>query len=530
VQPDLIAGRYRVIRAIASGGMGTLWLCRDEVLSRRVAVKQIHGLPGEQVAAVRSLREARLAAALNHENAVSVYDVVDEASTTWIVMEYVPSRTLAQVVKAEGPLRPARLARIGAQVAAALTAAHALGIVHRDVKPSNVLVGKRDLAKITDFGIARGHADEQLTLTGFVTGTPAYFAPELARGEDPSPASDVWALGATLYAGVEGVPPFGTGGSPLALLARIATEPPPRPTHAGVLTPILKSMLARDPRSRATMEAVRRDLSALAGDVESARAAQRGRAYDDTTLQELPVARPIVDGAPPLATAEVSAATAVPTIDGETTQPSPRRPRDGHGRPSPALLVVGLALLLVLGLGGALVWGSTRSSGSSGTTALPGRTSHHSTTTRDHPKGTGQDGAPTTSAPPGTPVSTPPSTPPTTMTTSPAFRPPSPRAVDFVTSYFATVPGDLDKGWLELAPSMRSRIGRASYDNFWESINAVDLADVRTTSASSVEYEITYHFSDGRVVLEHQRIDLQPHGNSFWILGDTVLSSTTLRS
>ncbi len=174
-----------------------------------MAVKQIGALPGEAADLARALREARSSAALQHPNVVSVFDAIDEGETIWLVMEYVPSRTLSQLVRDDGPLDPRRAAALGAQVADGLALAHERGTVHRDVKPGNVLVREGDHAKISDFGIARSNTDdEHRTQTGLMTGTPAYFSPELARGADPAPASDVWALGATLYAAVEGHPPF----------------------------------------------------------------------------------------------------------------------------------------------------------------------------------------------------------------------------------------------------------------------------------------------------------------------------------
>ncbi|HEY6738409.1 MAG TPA: serine/threonine-protein kinase, partial [Actinopolymorphaceae bacterium] len=218
--------------------MGTVWLARDETLSREVAVKQVTAaLPGHgeaaDIARQRALREGRLAARLNHPHAVSIYDVALHEGEPWLVMEYVPSRTLTEIVRQHGPIPPERAALLGVQIASALVEAHRVGIIHRDVKPSNVLLTESGEAKITDFGISRGHGDLTLTETGLVAGTPAYFAPELARGSDPSPASDVWSLGATLYYAVEGRPPFGVEANPLVLLGRVASQEVPEPTRAG---------------------------------------------------------------------------------------------------------------------------------------------------------------------------------------------------------------------------------------------------------------------------------------------------------
>ncbi|GAA4381768.1 serine/threonine-protein kinase [Nocardioides caricicola] len=186
--PEIIANRYRVLRSVGRGGMGEVWLCDDELLGRQVAVKQVGVLPGESVPDLaRALREARSSAALNHRHVVSVYDAIETDDHIWLVMEYVPGSTLAELIAQEGRLDPARVATIGAQVADGLAAAHARGTVHRDVKPGNVLVGEGDVAKISDFGISRTTGDDQLTRTDMVMGTPHYFSPQLAPRRRPEP-------------------------------------------------------------------------------------------------------------------------------------------------------------------------------------------------------------------------------------------------------------------------------------------------------------------------------------------------------
>jgi serine/threonine protein kinase len=265
MQPQLIAGRYQVLRAIGRGGMGTVWLCRDEVLGREVAVKQIGALPGESATETkRAMREARSAASINHPNAVAVYDVVDHDGRPWLVMEYVEGETLADEIARDGRLSPQRVADLGAQLAGALARAHQRRIVHRDIKPGNVLIDKAGRPKISDFGIARGHGDEQLTQVGFITGTPGYLSPELARGGDPHPASDVWALGATLYAAVEGQPPYEPRSNPIALLRAIAVERPRKMTHAGALAPAIEAMMHEDPACRWDMATSARRLGGIA--------------------------------------------------------------------------------------------------------------------------------------------------------------------------------------------------------------------------------------------------------------------------
>src|SRR3954470_18795515 len=264
MQPDLIGGRYRVRSPIGQGGMGTVWLCRDEKLQREVAVKQVGRLPGESMTdSARAMREARSSAALSHRNVVTVFDVLEESDAIWLVMEYVPSRSLSEIIREDGPLDPAVVAHIGAQVADGLAAAHAAGTIHRDVKPGNVLIREDGVAKISDFGIARKAGDPALTQSGFVTGTPSYFSPELATGHPPSQAADVWALGATLYAAVEAPPPYRPRENPVAVLHDIATGQPPRPQRAGFLEEPLRRMLDRDPKSRWSMADAAHSLNRL---------------------------------------------------------------------------------------------------------------------------------------------------------------------------------------------------------------------------------------------------------------------------
>src|SRR5690242_18618412 len=231
--------------------MGTVWVARDELLGRDVAVKQVlppaNADPHEaEQQRQRALREGRIAARLSNPHAISVYDVAVEGGQPWLVMEYLPSRSLAAVLNEDGVLRVDQVAQIGAQVADALAATHAAGIVHRDVKPSNVLIGRGErvegLVKITDFGISHATGDVLLTQTGQITGTPAFLAPEVAQGEEPRPPSDVFSLGATLYTCLEGEPPFGMGENALQLLHRVAGGHLRPPQHAGKLTGALMRM------------------------------------------------------------------------------------------------------------------------------------------------------------------------------------------------------------------------------------------------------------------------------------------------
>ncbi|WP_232665168.1 serine/threonine-protein kinase [Pseudonocardia sp. TRM90224] len=256
--PQLVAGRYRLVAKIGSGGMGTVWQAVDQLLGRTVALKRVRlDLVDPVHVAVtreRTMREARIAAALHHPNIVSIFDIVIDNDEPWLVMEYVPARTLAELLTEHRTLPWADVAAIGAQISAALAAAHHAGIVHRDVKPNNILItppGPGSSVKLTDFGISHAAGSPAITSTGVLTGTPAYFAPETARTGETGPASDVYSLGATLYAATEGFPPFGDAGTnPLALLNRIATTDLPPPRNAGPLTALIQHLTARDPAMR----------------------------------------------------------------------------------------------------------------------------------------------------------------------------------------------------------------------------------------------------------------------------------------
>lgn len=270
---SLIADRYRLEHPLGGGAMGTVWLAEDGTLKRRVALKQAW-VPSNADASTldeyreQSLREGRIAARVRNEHAIAIYDVVLDGADPWLVMEYLPSRTLAQVVREDHVLELQQAARVVAQVADALADAHAAGVVHQDVKPANILVGEGGdvdgMVKITDFGIAHAVGDLPEQHDEVISGTPAFFAPEVARGGRPSPASDVFALGATLYACLEGHPPFGVDDDVVALLRRVSSGEFPAPSRAGGLEPVLMRMLDVDPAARPTMTEVRDELAEVA--------------------------------------------------------------------------------------------------------------------------------------------------------------------------------------------------------------------------------------------------------------------------
>jgi serine/threonine protein kinase len=264
----LVADRYALKAPLGRGGMGVVWRARDSVLGREVAVKEVVFPPtmaeeDQGPAQARVMREARAAARLNHPGAVTLYDVAKDQGSTFIVMELVNAPTLADVVRADGPLPVERVAEIGAQVASALEAAHQAGIVHRDVKPGNVMVPATGTAKLADFGIASLQGDPQLTSTGLVIGSPAYMAPEQARGEESGPPADFWALGATMFYAVEGQPPFDRGAS-IATLAAVVNDPPRDLRRAGPLTPLITALLSKDPGARPSGPELRAELARLA--------------------------------------------------------------------------------------------------------------------------------------------------------------------------------------------------------------------------------------------------------------------------
>jgi serine/threonine protein kinase len=249
----VVAGRYRLDSHLGSGGMGTVWRGWDEVLRRQVAVKEVTiapGLPDAEAELLREryLREARATARLHHPAVVGVYDVIPEPGRVWIVMELVNARDLAAVLREDGPLEPTRVARIGLQLLDALDAAHAAGVLHRDVKPANVLIAEGRTV-LTDFGVASVTGDSSLTRTGQLVGSPAYLAPERLTGGSVGPASDLWSLGCTLYAATEGKPPF-LRPEQFAIIAAITVDPVPPARQAGLLTPVLYGLLEKDAAAR----------------------------------------------------------------------------------------------------------------------------------------------------------------------------------------------------------------------------------------------------------------------------------------
>ncbi|MEV1329025.1 protein kinase [Micromonospora costi] len=299
-----IGGRYELRSAVGNGGMGTVWRATDTLLRRDVAVKEVVLPPGlapsdRDAMYERTLREARAAAAIQHPAVVQVYDVVTEAGRPWIVMELLDARSLADMVIEDGPVAPRVVAKIGIALLGALEVAHAIGVLHRDVKPANVLICSDGRCVLTDFGVARMPTDVQLTTPGMVLGSPHFISPERAMGQEFGPPSDLFSLGVTLYTAVEGRPPFDKG-DPIETMHAVVEDPPAPPQRSGPLTTVLMGLLEKDPARRLdvhTSRAMLREL--LAGPLSNAAAAVHS-VTDPYSV--VPVQRPVTP--PPVVPAE----------------------------------------------------------------------------------------------------------------------------------------------------------------------------------------------------------------------------------
>ncbi|WP_370946652.1 serine/threonine-protein kinase [Amycolatopsis sp. cg5] len=266
-QPRVVAGRYRLRSVLGSGSMGTVWSAYDEFLHRPVAVKEMkmpHGIPAAQVDELRerTLREARAIAVLSHPNVIILHDIASENGDPFVVMELLPSRSLSEVLRDHGPLSVEQAAAVGSAVAAALQAAHASGITHRDVKPGNVLIAEDGRIKLTDFGIARNVSESTMTKTGIMLGSPAYIAPEVASGGAVTGGADLWGLGATLFAAVEGSPPYDADGDPLETVGKVVNGDVPKPSD-GPLAEIIIALMDKEPTARLSLREVRQRLHSL---------------------------------------------------------------------------------------------------------------------------------------------------------------------------------------------------------------------------------------------------------------------------
>jgi len=485
----MLAGRYRRLRILGAGAMGEVWLAHDQLLRRQVAVKQLlTGPEGNDPTRVeRVMREARLAARLAHPNAVAVYDLVVEGGLPHVVMEYVPGPTLAERIGSAGRLDHDEARRLIGQVAAALEAAHTVGIVHRDVKPGNILISAHGTAKLADFGIARGAGDAALTQTGLVTGTPAYLAPEVARGAAPTSASDIWSLGATLFAALDGRPPYDDRPqNNLALLTRIVTEPVPPPRFAGRVRPVVEQMLSRDPGQRPAAGHVVSMLSAAetttlnrATRVGTPVGVQQARTAQARPAAHPPVARPAAH--PPVA----------------TTAPVPPV-RAGGGRRWRAAALAGVTAAATAAVAVVIV------AASHGGSSRARSDASGSTSARRPAASSPQTAASSVSADP--------------MTAS--------RMTSFVRNYYSLIPKDLPVAWTKLGPGLRAQ-GYDAYANWWSRFDAVT---VTPTAADPARHTVTINLtarnaSTGTVATDTELLTLvtTDDGASLLIDANTVL-------
>jgi serine/threonine protein kinase len=520
----LVAGRYRLQSQLGGGGMGTVWLARDELLGRQVAIKQVLTPVGVSAADAdqqrhRALREGRIAARLSHPHAISVYDVALESGQPWLVMEYLPSRSLATVLTEDGVLRVDQVAQIGAQVADALAATHAAGIVHRDVKPANILIGEggrvEGLVKITDFGISHASGDVTLTQTGQITGTPAFLAPEVAQGREMTEASDVFSLGATLYTCIEGQPPFGMEENALAMLHRVAGGQIVPPRRAGSLTGPLLRMLAADPADRPSMAEVRDDLAKLAagrdGDTTTVLLARTDLRSSEPSRQRTAAfphgpSDPATPAAPPPTPTDmpvpgpvpVAAAAAAGAADRRPPTPSsPQAPPTENGRRRGrggwvaaglvAVLLAGLIVFLVLDPLGDDGDGSTAQESPAATTSAAQSESAppEPTPTADPGDGAGggENGAPVDEEPAGA-------------------QDPGQAVSDF----FALIPGDLAAAHQLTSPDFQEEFPLARFSGFWDDFQSVQVSNIQTEDDTTALVDITYVRPDGSSETERHEI------------------------
>ncbi|MFJ5307949.1 protein kinase [Streptomyces sp. NPDC088350] len=362
----LLAGRYLLVEQLGRGGMGTVWRARDQVLGREVAVKEltVSGLPREELAVLhtRMEQEARAAARVKHPGVVTVFDVLEEDGRPWIVMELIDGRSLADVLATEGTLLPRDAARLGVQLLSALDRAHQLGVLHRDVKPANVLLERGGRVVLTDFGIAVVEGSSGPTRTGDVVGSPDYLAPERAMGHRPGPESDLWSLGVTLYAAVEGESPFHRT-TTMSTLQAVVAEELPEPRHAGPLAPVIEALLRKDPTERPTAEQARRMLNEVAAElpVDAAAAGAAAHPATQVVVSAEGTAEERLPQAPTRATPPTPVPSQAPVDRPEADPAAYDQQRGPTRRRRTSLLIAGaaLAVALVGGGGAAMVLSGT---------------------------------------------------------------------------------------------------------------------------------------------------------------------------
>jgi serine/threonine protein kinase len=461
--------------------MGDVWLADDQLLHRPVAIKQLRsaGDTQDRTNLDRIVREARLAARLSHPNAVGVFDLVIENGMPYVVMEYVSGQTLADHIRDHGRLGPQDARSIIGQVAAALAAAHAVGIVHRDVKPSNILITDRGVAKLADFGVARQTGDTALTQTGMVIGTPAYLAPEVAQGAPPSPASDVWSLGATLFAAVEGEPPFtATSSDPLTVLVRIVSEPAPAARHSGALQPVIARMLDQHPAGRPS-----------AAEVADLLRATRGSAGS--------IAQPTIPIAPIFA---APARASLPTPASATRLDVPPTARRRQRPWRWLAIAAGVAILASVAALLLTQRGTSNHAQSNNPPSTPATTAARSTASTSPQSPSAQSSSPQSSSPSTKPASTTPVA--ANPMTAPAMR-------QFVQNYYALIPGDLQTAFGQLGPGLKAQ-GFDAYRAWWSQFSSVSITPVaEDPAAGTVTIRLSaVRAANGGVAADTERLTL----------------------
>ncbi|MFB9587171.1 serine/threonine-protein kinase [Streptomyces racemochromogenes] len=386
----VLAGRYRLVEPIGSGGMGKVWRAHDELLHRTVAVKELTaGLyvsqADREVMHARTQKEARAAARIQHPAVVTVHDVLEHDDRPWIVMEHIDGPSLAEAAKAAGRIEPREAARIGLHVLGALRAAHAVGVMHRDVKPGNVLLAKDGRVLLTDFGIAAIEGDSSITRTGELVGSIDYLAPERVTGGAPDPSSDLWSLGATLYTAVEARSPFRRT-SPISSLQAVVNDEPPVPRQSGALGPVITALLRKDPAERpSAAEAERMLLEAMEGrEPKAAQAYVPTRAVTDEE-------RASAQAAPAQAPVQVPVPEPAP-VQAATTA-LPERPAAPAGRPPGRLRRVAAVALVAALLGGGAVFGLLKYTGDDGDADKGGGSDKNTSATGGQSGETGQKAA-----------------------------------------------------------------------------------------------------------------------------------------
>jgi hypothetical protein len=527
---DLIAARYRVVSRVGGGSMGVVWRARDDVLRRDVAVKELllqPGISAQQAdeARRRAMREGRITARLHNPNAITVYDVAEHNGRPCLIMEFLPSTSLADVLAERTVLPVIDVALIGQQVAGALASAHDAGIVHRDVKPGNVLLTDDGTAKLTDFGISRAVGDGTITATGVLAGTPAYLPPEVVEGQDADFRSDVFSLGATLYAAAEGTPPFGLTDNPIAMLHQIATKDIIPPTKSGALTKTLVWMLAKDPAQRPTMRQAQEALAAVAdGTAVDEPAPVEAAPVAPVPIPAVPIpAVPVPDPEPEPATA-VAPVTAAPAAATSAAADGPADGRAGRRKALVAALIV-VALVLVGGTIALLSRIGPSSAAANGPGAAVTSTSRHAVpppVTSSTAVRTTTDPA-TSKAAITTQQTTTPSAP-TTTTQLVSSNPGAP--TQFIISYYKLMPGDTADGWGHMTANYQQNHagGRSGYESFWGQIASVALSDVVAQGSSGVVATITYHYKNGQTIIERTSFGLVQQSGSWKIASSSVLT------